>query len=192
MLEETLESPLDCKEVQPVHPKGNQSWISIGKTDAEAEAWIIWPSDAGKDWRQEKKGVTEDEMIGWHHQLNGHEFEQTPGNREQLRSLACYSTWGQSQTQLCNWTTTITCVYSCTYVYVCVYIHTHIYGVPDGSDGKEFTCSAGESGSTPGLERSPRGRYGDPLQYSCLENPHEKRSLAGYIQSMELQKVGHN
>ena len=86
VLEKTLESPLDCKEIQPVHPKGNQSWIFIGRTDNEAETLILWPldaknwligkdPDAGKDWRQEEKGTTEDEMAGWHHRLNGHEFE---------------------------------------------------------------------------------------------------------------------
>ena len=86
VLEKTLESPLDSKEIQPVHPKGNQSWIFIGRTDAEAETPILWPSDvkkwligkepdAGKDWRREKKGTTEDEMVGGHHQLNEHEFE---------------------------------------------------------------------------------------------------------------------
>ena len=89
VLEKTLESPLDCKEIQPVHPKGSQSWIFIGRTDAEAETPILWPPDvksqlvgkdphAGKDWRQEKKGTTEDEMAGWHHQLHGHQFEQVP------------------------------------------------------------------------------------------------------------------
>ena len=86
VLEKSLESPLDCKEIQPIRPKGNQSWIFIGRTDAEAETPILWPpdmknwligkdSDAGRDWRQEEKGTTEDEMVGWHHQLNGHEFE---------------------------------------------------------------------------------------------------------------------
>ena len=96
VLEKTLESPLDYKEIQPVHPKGNQSWIFIRKTDAEAP--ILWPPDAknwligkdpdaGKDWRQEK-GITEDKMIGWHHQLDGHEFGVRQG------SLACYSPWG--------------------------------------------------------------------------------------------------
>ena len=87
MLQKTLESPLDCKEIKPIHPKGNQSWIFIGRSDAKAETpmlyppdaknWLIWKDlDAGKDWRQEKKGTTEDEMVGWHHRLNGHEFEQ--------------------------------------------------------------------------------------------------------------------
>ena len=86
VLEKTLESPLDCKDIQPVNPKGNQSWIFIGRSDAEAETPKIWPSnvkswliwkdpDAGKDWRWEEKGMTEDEMVGWHHRLDGHEFE---------------------------------------------------------------------------------------------------------------------
>ena len=86
VLEKTLESPLDCREIKPVHPKGNQSWIFIGKTDVEAETPILWPPevknwliwkdpDAGKDWRWEEKETTEDEMVGWHHWLNGHEFE---------------------------------------------------------------------------------------------------------------------
>ena len=90
VLENTLESPLDYKEIQPVHPKGNQSWIFIGRTDSETEAPILWPPDvknqfvgkdpdAGKDWRQEKRGTIEDKMAGWHHRLNGHEFEQAPG-----------------------------------------------------------------------------------------------------------------
>ena len=87
VLEKTLESPLDCKEIQPVHPKGDQPWVFIGRTDAEAEATIPWPPDvknwliwkdpdAGKDWRQKEKGMTENGMVGWHHQLQGHEFEQ--------------------------------------------------------------------------------------------------------------------
>ena len=86
VLEKTLESPLDSKEIQRVQPKGDQSWVFIGRTDAEAETpilqpsdvknWLIWEDpDAGKDWRQEEKGTTEDEMVEWHHQLNGHEFE---------------------------------------------------------------------------------------------------------------------
>ena len=85
VLEKTLESPLDCKEIQPVHPKGDRSWVFIGRTDVEVETPILWPldvkswligidSDAWKDWGQEEKGITEDEMVGWHHQLNGHEF----------------------------------------------------------------------------------------------------------------------
>ena len=99
VLEKTLESPLDCKEIKPVNSKGNQSWILFGRTDAKTEAPIPWPPDAkrwltgkdpdaGKDWGQEK-GATEDKMVGWHHQLNGHEFEQAPGDREGQGSLEC-------------------------------------------------------------------------------------------------------
>ena len=101
VLEKTLEGPLDSKEIKPVNPKENQSWIFTGRTDAEAEAPILWPPDvkswltgkdpdAGKDWRQEK-GMTEDEMVGWHHWLNGHEFEQTLEDSEGQGSLACCS-----------------------------------------------------------------------------------------------------
>ena len=90
VLEKTLESPLDCKEIQPLHPKGDQSWIFIGRTNDESETPVLWPPDkknwligkdpdAGKDWRQEEKGMTEDEMVGWHHRLNGCEFEQALG-----------------------------------------------------------------------------------------------------------------
>ena len=101
VLEKTLESPVDYKEIKPVNPIGNQSWIFIGKTDAEAKAQIFWPPDAksqlirkdpdaGKDWGQEEKGITEEEMVGWHHRL-GHDFEQAPGDDEGQVSLACCS-----------------------------------------------------------------------------------------------------
>ena len=104
VMDKTFESALDCKKVQPVNPKGNQPWIFIGRTDAEAEAPIFWPPDvnsllvgkdpdAGKDWRQEEKGMTVNEMVGWHHWLNGHEFEQALGDGKGHRSLACYSPW---------------------------------------------------------------------------------------------------
>ena len=75
VLEKTLESSLDCKEIQPVYPKGDRSWVFIGGTDVEAETLILWPPDAERDWGQEEKGTTEDEMVGWHHQLDAHEFE---------------------------------------------------------------------------------------------------------------------
>ena len=104
VLEKTLESPLDCKEIQPFHPKGNKSWIFIGRIDVEAETPILWSPDAknwligkdpdaGKDWRQEK-GMTEDEIVGWHHQLDGHEFEQALGVGDGQGSLVCCSPWG--------------------------------------------------------------------------------------------------
>ena len=115
VLEKTLESPLVCKEIKPVNPKGNQSWLFIGRTDAEAEAPILWPPDVkkwlirkvpdtGKDWRQEEKGTTKDEMVGWHHQLNGHEmkFWELVMDREARRAavLGIAKSW----TQLSKWT----------------------------------------------------------------------------------------
>ena len=100
MLEKTLESPLDCKDIHSVHPKGDQSWVFIVGTDVEAEAPILWPPDSlkktlmlGKIKRQEEKGMTEDEMVRWHHGLNGHEFEQTLGDSRGWRNLACCSPW---------------------------------------------------------------------------------------------------
>ena len=114
VLEKTLESPLDSKEIKLVNPKGNQPWMFIGRTDAEAEAPILWPPDvkslltgkdpdAGKDWGQEEKRATEDKMIGWHHQLSGPEFEQTPGIGERQGSLACYSPWGRKKLDMTEW-----------------------------------------------------------------------------------------
>ena len=114
----TLQSLLDRKEIKPVDPKGNQSWIFIGMTDAETEAPILWPSvaktwltgkdpDAGKDWRREEKRMTEDEMVGWHHWVNGHEFEQAPGLGDGQGSLVCCSPWGCKEadtTERLNWT----------------------------------------------------------------------------------------
>ena len=118
VLERTLEHPLGCKEIQPVHLKGNQPWIVIGRTDAETEAPILWLPDAKnwligkdpdvwKDWRQEKKGTTEDEIVGWHHWLDGHEAEQTLGIGDRQWSLACCSPWGHKEsdmTEQLNWT----------------------------------------------------------------------------------------
>ena len=118
VLEKTLESPLDCKEVQPVHPKGDQSWVFVGRTDAEAETLILWPPDAkrwliwkdpdaGKDWGQEEKGTTEDEIVGWHHQLDGNGFGWTRGVADEQGGLACCSSWGRKELdtiERLNWT----------------------------------------------------------------------------------------
>ena len=118
VLGKTLESPLVCKEIQPVHPKGDQSWVFIGRTDVEAETPVLWPPDAkswltwkdpdaGKDWRREQKGMTEDEVVGWHHRLNGHEFEQTPGVGDGLEGLVCCGSWGHQEldaTERLKWT----------------------------------------------------------------------------------------
>ena len=118
MLEKTLESPMDCKEIQPVHPKVDQSWLFIGGTDIEAETTILWPPvaeswliwkdpDAGKDWGQEEKRTTEDEMVGWHYQDNGHGFGWTPGVGDGQGGLAYCSSWGHKEsdtTEQLNWT----------------------------------------------------------------------------------------
>ena len=117
-LDKTLESPLDCKEIQSVHPKGHQSWGFIGRTDVEAETPVLWPPhvkswligkdpNAWEDWGQEEKGMTEDEMVGWHHQLNGHGFRGTPGVSDGQEGLACCGSWGhkESDTTELNWTT---------------------------------------------------------------------------------------
>ena len=108
------ESPLDSREIQPVHPKENQSWIFIGRTDAKAETPIIWPpdvknwliwkdSDAGKDWRQEEKWTTDDEMVGWHHWLDGQEFRWTLGVGNGQGGLACCSPWGHKESDMTEW-----------------------------------------------------------------------------------------
>ena len=114
LLEETLESPLDYKEIQPVHPKGDQSWIFIGRTDAEAETPKLWLTDmknwlsekdpdAGKDWRQEKKGTAEDKMVGWHHQLDEHEFEQALRVGNGQGGQVCSSPWGRKESDMTEW-----------------------------------------------------------------------------------------
>ena len=159
-----LRVSLDCKEIQPVNPKGNQSWIFTGRTDAEAEAPILWPPDAknwlirkypdaGKDWRQEEKGTTEDEMVGWHHRLDGHEFEQAPGVGDGQGSLECCRPRGRKESDMIermNW--------------------TERPSSPYGSDGNKYACSAADPGSILRLGRSPGEGNGYPLQYSCLEN----------------------
>ena len=117
-LDTTEVSPLDCKEVQPVHPKGDQSWVFVGRTDAKAETPILWPPhakswligkdpDAGREWGQEEKGTTEDEMAGWHHWLNGCESQWTPGVGDGQGGLACCNSWGCKEsdtTEWLNWT----------------------------------------------------------------------------------------
>ena len=133
VLEKTLESPLDCKEIQSVHPKGNKSWILIGRTDLKAETSIIWPPDAKnwligkdpdarKDWGREEKGMTEDEMVGWHPWLYGHEFEQAlgVGDGQGAWSAAAHGV-AKSRTWLSNWTELI---------YRYMHIHTHMWASP--------------------------------------------------------------
>ena len=114
VLEKTLESPLDCKDIQLVHSKGDQSWVFIGRNDAKAEAPVLWPphakswligkdSDAGRDWGEEEKGTTEDEMTGWHHWLDGRESEWTPGVGDGLGGLACCDSWGRKELDTTEW-----------------------------------------------------------------------------------------
>ena len=133
VLEKTLQSPLDCKEIQLVYPKGNQSWVFTGRTDVEAETPILWPPhakswfiwkdpDAGKNWRREEKGMTEDEMVGWHHQLNGHGFGWTLGAGDGQGGLACCSSWGRKEsdtTERLNWTELIH-THTHTHTHLCI------------------------------------------------------------------------
>ena len=134
MLEKTLESPLGCKEIPPVHPKGDQSWVFFVRTDVEAEIPVLWPPhakswligkdpDAGRDWGQEEKGTTEDEMAGWHHRLDGCEFEWTLGVGDGQGGLACCGSWGCKQldtTEQLNWTeNALQLLYVCS-CFVCV------------------------------------------------------------------------
>ena len=114
VLEKTLQSPLGWKEIKPVHSKGNQFWIFIGRTDDETETLVLWPRDAknrligkdpdaGKDWRQGEKGTTEDKMVVWHHWLDGHEFEQVPGVGDGQGGLACCGPWGHKESDTSEW-----------------------------------------------------------------------------------------
>jgi len=148
-----LQSPLDCKEVQPVHPK-DQSWVFIGRTDVEAgtpilwppdvKSWLIWKDpDAGKDWRWEEKGMTEDEMAGWHHRLKGHEFEWTLGVGDGQGHAAVHGV-AKSRTPLNDWA------------------ELHWWGFP----GSSTACNAGNPSSIPGSRRFSGEGIGYPLQYS--------------------------
>ena len=145
VLEKILENPLDCKETQPVHPKGDQSWVFTGRTDAKAETPILWPphakswltgkdSDAGRDWGQEEKGATEDEMVGWHHWLDGHEFEWTLGVGDGQGGLACCDSWGRTESDMTEWLNWIeTCHIFFSFYFLSIQhsaqrtFHTHIF-----------------------------------------------------------------
>ena len=151
VLEKTLESPLDCKEIKPVNTKGNQSWLFTGRTDVEAETPILWPPhakswliwkdpDAGKDWRQEEKGMTEDEMVGWYHQLNGHGFGWTLGVGDGQGGMPCCGSWGHREsdwaTEL-NWTELI---YSCMCGSPCLVPMDHTHHDTWWAQGWGATC----------------------------------------------------
>ena len=212
VLEKTLESPLECKKIQPVHPKGNQSWIFIGRTDAEAETPIFWPPDAksrligkdpdaGKDWGQEEEETTEDEMVGWHHRLNGHGFGWTLGVGDGQGGLACCGSWGRKEsdtTEWLNWTelkwTHAECILffkkKSLVLFFSIMFEMHWYwcsssiswfSFPGGANGQE-PGNAGDIrdvGSVPGLGRSPGGGHGNtPVVFP--EESHRRRSLVGY------------
>ena len=174
-LENTLESPLDCKKIKPVNPKGNQPWIFIWGTNAEAEAPILWPpdvkswftgkgSDAGKDGRQEEKWRAEDKMVGWHHWCNGHEFGQATGGGEGEGSLVCCSPWSHKESDVTEWLNNNNL--QCCVGFRCIAVwfrYIYIYIFPGGSNGKESACNAGDLGLIPVLGRSPGEGNGNPL-----------------------------
>ena len=181
MLEKTLESPLDFKEIKPVHSKVNHSWILFGRADVEAEAPILWPpeakswliykvTDTRKDWRQEEKKMTEEDMVGWHHWLNEHEFEQAPGDGNGQGSLACCSLWGCKESDKTEWLNN----------------NMGVRAYLVAQEGKESTCSAGDQGSIPRSGRSPGELNSYPLQFFfsfflffffCLNNFTDRGAL---------------
>ena len=178
----------------------------MGRTDVEAEAPMLWPPDAkswliekdpdaGKDWRQEERWATEDEMVGWRHWLNGHEFEQTPGDGEGLGSLACYSPCGHKESDRTDRLNNNNPFSNHIILWVFflspeIAFRVLFMGFPGGADSKESACNTGDLGSIPGSGRSPGGGHGNPLQYSCLENSMDRDT--GKLQSMGLQRVGRN
>ena len=169
VLEKTLKSSLDCKEIQPVHSKEDQSWVFFGRNDAKAETPVFWPryakswligkdSDSGRDWGQEEKGMTEDEMAGWHHRLDGLEFEWTPGVDDGQGGLACCNSWGRKEsdtTEWLNWTELNWRQSSMGpqqgHHKSNVYSTTHVTGLPWWFSGKEPTCQCSRHGCNPCL-----------------------------------------
>ena len=185
VLEKTLESPLGYKEIKPVHLKGNQSWIFIGRTDAKAEtplfwppdvnSWLIWKDlDAGKAWGQEEKGTTENEMVGWHHWHNGHGFGWTPGVGDGQGGLACCGSWGHKEsdmTEWLNWTEPLD------------------LGFLDDSVVKNSPANAGDTSFIPRSGRSSGEGNGNTFQYPCLENPMDR---GAWHAPWGCKKVGHD
>ena len=169
MLEKTPESPLDSQEIQPVHSEGDQPRDFFGRNDAKAETPVLWPprakswligkdSDARRDWGLEEKGMTEDEMAGWHHWLDGRESDWTPGVGDGQGGLACCDSWGRKEsdtTEWLNWT------------------EMYCKASPCGTVVKNL---AADAGLIPGSGRSPGVENGNPFQYSCLGNPMDRRA----------------
>ena len=174
VLEKTLESLLDCREIQPVHPKGDQSWVFTGRTDVEAETPIFWPPDvkswliwkdpdAGKDWGQEEKETTEDETVRWHHPLNGHEIQYTPVVGHGQEGLVCCSLWGRKESYMpeqLNWT-------------------DWNVGFPGGTSGKKSACQCRRDGFGPWVRKIPWSRKWQPTPVFLPGKSHGQKSLAG-------------
>ena len=180
LLDKTLESPLDGKDIQPVNPKGDQSWIFIGRTDAEAETPILWPPevknwlirkdpDAGKNWRQENGVMTEDKMVGWHHWLNGHEFEQAPRDGEWQGGLVCCSPWGCKESDTTERLNSNSPLWP-----------LNIWPFPGGSVVKEYACQCRSLGFDPWVRKIPWRRKWQPTPVFLPGKSHGQRSLAGY------------
>ena len=178
MLEKTLESTLDSKELKPVSPKGNQPWIFIGRTDAEAEAPILWPADmkiqltgkdpgAGKDWGQEEKGTTEDEMFGWHPRLDGHKFEQAPGIGDGQGRLCC-SPWSLKELDMIYWLNNV----SARQILFFLLLHHKASGIFVPKSDWTYGPSSGV------LTTWPSGKSVDTINYQVFTF-----SLAAYLQS---------
>ena len=152
VLEKTLESPLDYKEIQPVHSEGDPSWVFIGRTDAEAEAPILWPPDvkswltgkdpdAGKDWGQEEKGTIEDKMVGWHHRVSGHGFGWTLGVGDGQGGLACCGSWGHKESDIIkrlNQTESLTASKQQLSLHLGLWMLSLLLDLPDCSGRKKF------------------------------------------------------
>ena len=201
---------LRVKEIQPVHPKGNQSWIFFGRTDAEVEALILWPPDPehwligkgpdiGKDWRQEEKGTTEDEMVGWHYWLDGHEFEQAPGADDGQGSLMWCTPWDCKEldmTKQLNWTDTglqhtrPPCPSPAARVNPNSCPLHRPLGLPRWFNGKESACQVGWPASVPGLGRSLEKEMAT-LPSLLAWKSHGQRNLGG-CSPWDHQWVGHD
>ena len=156
VLEKTLESPLDCKEIQPVHSKWDQSWV-----------FIVRDPDAGRDWGQEEKGTTEDEMAGWHHWFNGRESEWTPGVGDGQGGLACYNSWGRRVGH--DWTTELN------------WTDKESWATLVAQMVKKSACNVGGPGSVSGSGRSSGGGRGNSLQYSCLDNCMDREAWCAIV-----------
>ena len=189
VLKKTLESPLDWKEIKAVNPKGNQPRVFIGRTDAEAEAPIFWPPDAkswligkdpdaGKDGRQEEKGMTEYKMVEWHHQLGGHEFEQAPGVGDGQESLGCCSPCGNNKSDTTEWLKWTEYFWALT---------MPSRGFPGSCAGKESTCNVGDLGLIPGLGRSRGGRHGNTITKHDRLNVTELKFIVLQFRRLDIR-----